>query len=339
MKPSSRPVRWGVLGAARIAQRFVTAARTVEGCEVVAVAGRTPGKAAEFARQWELPNAYESYDELLADPAVDAVYVAVTHNFHAEVASAALRAGKPVLCEKPLCVNASQARSLLQLAEERGLFLMEAMWTRFLPAMRQAMEWVRKGKIGDVRQIRADFCFQVDYDPEHRLFNPALAGGALLDVGIYPLAFSSMVMDGAAPREASSLSLPAPTGVDAQTGLLLAYEGSVLALLTCATQARAEQRAEILGTAGRIVFPGYFPGATKVELHRYKEKSVLTRDFPHGPGGGFEYQITEACTCIREGRLHSSLMPPSESLQLAETMDRIRAQIGLRYPFESAPAS
>ena len=330
------PLTWGILGAGGIANKFAGAVRHVEGCEVVAVAGRTPGKAAAFAERHGIPEFHESYEALLAMEGVDAVYVATTHNFHAECARLALEAGKPVLCEKPLTVNAAEAEALAALAKERGVFLMEAMWTRFLPAMRQAMAWIDEGRIGDIRQIRANFSFDRPYDPEDRLYNPALAGGALLDAGIYPVSFASMVMGGREPDSIASSALRAETGVDAQSAFVFGYGNSVLGVLSTGCRVRQENRAEIAGSEGMIVFPENFIGASRVELHVYAERSMERREFSSPGGNGFTHEIAEARDCIRRGATESPRMPVGESVALMRTLDRIRAQWGLRYPGEKA---
>lgn len=325
------PLLWGILGAGGIAGKFAGAARQVDACTVAAVAGRTPGKAEAFAATQGIPEFHESYEAMLAMPSIDAVYVATTHNFHAECVRLALEAGKHVLCEKPLTVNAGEAEALTALAKERGLFLMEAMWTRFLPAMRQAKAWLDEGRIGTIRQLRANFSFDRPYDPRDRLYNPALAGGALLDAGIYPVSFASFVM-GRQPDRISSLALRAETGVDAQSAFLFDYGNAVLGVLSTGCQVRQENRAEILGSEGGIVFPGNFIGATEVELHGYAEGVVERRSFPHAGGNGFTYEIEEACACIRQGWGESPWMKMDESVALMHTLDRIRGPWSLPYP-------
>ncbi|MEX2606248.1 MAG: Gfo/Idh/MocA family oxidoreductase [Kiritimatiellia bacterium] len=332
---SSDPcISWGILGAGGIANKFAEATRQVDACGLVAVAGRTPGKAAAFAERHGITDAYESYEQLLARTDIDAVYVATTHNIHAECVTLALEAGKHVLCEKPFTVNAREAEALGALAKEKGLFLMEAMWTRFLPCMRQAMAWLKEGRIGEIRQLRANFSFDRPYDPQHRLYNPELAGGALLDAGIYPVSFASMVM-GRQPDRILSMALTVETGVDAQSALMFDYGNTVLGVLSTGCNVRQVNRAEILGSEGMILFPETFHGATRVEVHRYSQPMMERREFPHPGGNGFTYEIEEACACIRKGLIESPDLTVQESIDLMGTLDTIRGQWGLRYPGEA----
>ncbi|MDA3872865.1 MAG: Gfo/Idh/MocA family oxidoreductase [Kiritimatiellae bacterium] len=326
-------ITWGILGAGGIANKFAEATRLVEACELVAVAGRTPGKAKVFAERHGVQDHYESYEELLAREDIDAVYVATTHNFHEECVTLALEAGKHVMCEKPFTVNAQEAEVLGALARAKGLFMMEAMWTRFLPCMRQAVAWLKEGRIGEIRQVRANFSFNRPFDPQNRLYNRELAGGALLDAGIYPVSFASMVM-GRQPDRISSMALTVETGVDAQSAFLFDYGNAVLGVLSTGCNVRQVNRAEILGSEGTILFPESFHGATSVELHRYSESMMERHEFPHPGGNGFTYEVEEACACIRKGRTESPEMTIRESIELMRTLDTIRGQWGLRYPGE-----
>ena len=318
------PLRWGILGSGGIAAKFTTSVDAVEDATVIAAASNTPGRARAFAQTHGIPRHYDNYQALVKDKDVDAVYVANTHNFHFESAMLALSHGKPVLCEKPMAVTAAEARQLVALAREKNVFLMEAMWTRFLPAIGQLRDWLAEGRIGAVKQIRAEFGFRVPWDPKGRMWNPDLAGGSLLDMGIYPLSFASMVMGGRAPESIQSIVEPASTGVDAAVCALLKYPGNVLASVASSISTTLSGTAQIFGEEGDILVPNLFISTEKVELHSRNE--TIVRCFPCPPPQGFRYEIEEATRLIREGQKESTIMPLDETIRLAEMMDTISAQ-------------
>ncbi len=291
--------------------------------EVVACASRTPGKAERFAAECGVPAFYEGYEELLALPEVDAVYVATTHNFHHENVMMCLAQGKAVLCEKPLAVSADQAWEMINRAREKNLFLMEGMWTRFLPAIRQMKTWLDAGEIGALKMLRANFCIQAGFNPQGRLFNPDLAGGALLDAGIYPVSMASYVM-GEQPETVKALADIGDTGVDEQSVYAFRYSGNRMALLSSAVTSGSENRVEISGTEGRIVIPALFLASEEVQLHRNNRESICMR-LPHNGPQSFSYEIEAANRAIRAGETECAEMPLDESLAIAETMDRILA--------------
>lgn len=318
-----KTISWGILGCGGIAKKFDESMGAVEDGVVAACASRTPGKAEAFAADRGIGRWFDSYESMLARGDIDAVYVATTHNFHHENVQMCLDHGKAVLCEKPLAVTAAQAREMAGKAREKKLFLMEAMWTRFLPAVRQMKAWLEAGEIGEVRMMRADFCFRTGFDPQGRLFNPDLAGGALLDAGIYPVSMASYVMGGQ-PEEIRSMADIGSTGVDEQSAYLFRYAGGRMAMLSSAVRSASENRMEISGTEGRIVIPSHFLGARDVELHR-NNGEIVKRRLPHTGARAFRYEIEAANRAIRNGRLECVEMPVDESVALAGTMDRIRA--------------
>lgn len=321
-------MNWGILGCGGIAGKFARSVRAVDGAQLVAVASRTEGKAENFAKQRDVPFAYVSYEELVQRDDITAVYVANTHNFHYECVKLALEHNKAVLCEKPFTVNAWEAEQLVLLARARGLFLMEAMWTRFLPAMGQIRTWLAAGAIGDIKQVRADFGFYAPRNPEGRLFNPALAGGALLDAGIYPVSFASMVMQ-KQPESITAVAQIGETGVDEQTFCLFRYANEAFGVLTTAIQAPLANRAEIIGTEGTILVPELFLAAQRVELITPGEQII--KRFPFPAPQGFKFEIEEVLRCVQNGETESRIMPLDETLALMHTLDRIREQLGLRY--------
>ncbi len=317
---------WGILGAGRIATRFVTDLKKLSKARLVAVGSRTLDKACTFAAQYGVERAYGSYAEMLADPAVDIVYVATPHPFHLEHTLLCLNAGKAVLCEKPMEINAQRVSEMVETARRNKVFLMEAMWTRFLPVIVQVRRWIAEGRIGKVRMLSADFGFRAAWDPQGRLFNPALAGGALLDVGIYVVAFASMLFG--TPTQVHATAYLGETGVDEQTALLLRYADGQLALLACAVRTNTPHQALILGTEGRITVPNFWH-ATLATLDVNGQPTIKARG-----KSGYQFEAAEVMACLAAGQTESAIMPLDESIAIAQTLDQARAQIGLTYPME-----
>ena len=247
---------------------------------------------------------------------------------HLENVKLALEHGKAVLCEKPITVAAWEAEELIALARERKLFLMEGMWTRFLPAICQVREWLDAGEIGELRQIRADFGFNAPFNPEGRMYNKALAGGALLDAGIYPVSLASMIAG--SPVAVEAVADIGTTDVDEQSFCLLRYERGAIASLSASVRAHVDVVAEIIGSEGKITIP-LFLAATSAELRRFDRRETIRRDFPFPDGQGFEYEIQEVVDCLNQGKLESDVMPLDETLSIMQTMDAIRKKIGLVY--------
>jgi predicted dehydrogenase len=268
----------------------------------------------------------------VGDVDVDVVYVATPHPAHAEVALLALRAGKPVLVEKPFTVNADEAQAVIDAARSSGLFCMEAMWTRFLPHMRRIRQLLDAEVLGDVRTVIADHGQRfLPPDPTSRLYDPALGGGALLDLGIYPLSFASSVLG--SPATVTAVSDPTDTGVDAQTSILLRYDGGAHAVLTTTLGAKTPTTASITGTQARIEIEGAFYQPVGFTLHTL---SGAVEHFAEPRiGQGLRHQAAEVGRCLREGLTESPVIPLDETLAIMRTMDEIRRQIGLRYPSEA----
>ena len=328
---SSNTIRWGILASGNIANKFLTSARALPDTEVVAAASRTPDKAKAFCRKWDIPRHYTDYADLLADPEVDAVYVANTHNFHMETVILALEAGKPVLCEKPMAINAAQVVRMISLAREKNLFLMEALWTRFLPGMVRVREWLASGAIGEPRMIQASFGIPIS--DKERIHDPKLAGGALLDLGIYPLSLASMVAGGRRPVDLRSISSLLETGVDASSMVLVDYGEGLRANLHSDSTVRLENEMWIFGTSGKIHVPE--PLIWAKEAHLLKGEEVVEVFRNSDPDEvTFKYEIAEVQRCLREGLQESPLMTLQETLVLAETMDALRKEWGVRYPGE-----
>ncbi|GAA1895258.1 Gfo/Idh/MocA family oxidoreductase [Streptomyces sodiiphilus] len=324
-----RPVRWGILSTGSIAARFTGDLLGMPEAEVAAVGSRAPGPAREFADRFGIPRAHGNWADLAADPEVDVVYVATPHNAHHPAARLCLEAGKAVLCEKVFTLNATEAQDLVELARQRGVFLMEGMWTYCNPVIRRMTELVRDGAIGEVRAVHADFGLAGRFEDGHRLLDPALGGGALLDLGVYPVSFAHLVLG--EPAEVAAWAR-LRGGVDENTGMLLGYSSGAVAALTCSLVADTPLRAAVTGTAGRIEFPRGFFFPEQCVLHRPgKEPEEI-----NGPGTGvtFAHQAAEVMRCLRAGETESPLVPLDGTVAVMRTLDRVRERIGVRFPGE-----
>jgi predicted dehydrogenase len=327
---AGRPFRWGIIGPGKIAHRFAQALEVVEDGVLHAVASRSAERACAFAAEYGAEWVYGSYSELAADKEVDAIYIATPHRFHHQNALECLSSGKPVLCEKPLTVNAAEAGDLIRTARLNGLFLMEALWTRCLPLYDQVQEWLEEGRIGDLKLCTSTFCFRPPSDPQHRTWNHELAGGALLDIGIYNIAVSQWAY-GANPLSFDAHGWISETSVDGLTAATLVYENDRLSQFTCSFLLDGLNDFTIYGTEGRIrIHPGFWQ-ATEATLVTGEKERTVARPFRRN---GFEYEIEEAMRCIREGRIESERMTHAHTLANMQLMDGIRARIGLQYSFE-----
>ena len=331
MRPINRPIRWGILGTGAIAAAFATALRQVTDATLFAVGSRSQTSADDFAQTHDVGRAFASYAELAADPDVDVVYIASPHTAHFEHTMLCLGAGKHVLCEKPFALNSTQTEQMVALAKHNGLFLMEAMWMRFIPLIIELRRRVDAGEIGPVRMIQADFGFRAPRNPHSRLFNPELAGGALLDLGIYPLAFSALLLG--APTEITSLANIGTTGVDEQSAYVLKHEGGELSVLASALRTQTSMSAWVYGTDGRIHLPKQFWRAKEMVLYR-NEMEPESIHLPY-TGNGYQFEAQEVVDCLRAGKTESEIMPLRDSESLMGTMDTIRRQWGLTYPNET----
>jgi len=324
----SETTRWGVLGAGGIATNFCDDLQLLPDHEVVAVGSRAAGSADAFASRFGIERVHASYAELAADDGIDAVYVATPHPMHHDAAMLAIEAGKAVLVEKPFTMDAAEARSLVAAARERGTFLMEAMWTRFLPHMAAVRDVLASDRLGDIVLVTAEHGQWFEKDPAFRLFAPELGGGALLDLGIYPVSFASMVLG--TPTRVTAVSDPAFTGVDAQTSVILRDDAGRHAVLTTTLSAATTNGAAINGTEARIEIDPTF--------YRPTSFSIVSRDGERErveipvEGNGLRFQAAEVGRCLSEGLTESPLLPLDETVSILGTMDEIRAQIGLTYP-------
>jgi predicted dehydrogenase len=336
---SSKSFAWGLVAPGRIAQRFAQAVAGLPGTHLHAVHARDAAKAAAFAQQHAggapVAQVHTELAAMLADPGIDGIYIATPHSHHGAYTRACLLAGKPVLCEKPLVPTLAAAEALVALAQQRQVFLMEALWSRFLPVWEQVALWLRSGEIGAVRSVQSSFCFKLPFDAQHRAFNPALAGGTLLDIGIYNIALTRFVLEcerGVCPEPESvhASGVLAPTGVDQRVGAMFTFPGGVVAQFVCAFDTTSDNGLRIDGELGSISVPRVFWQGTQAVLSR-KAMADEICDAPFRING-FEGEIEEAMRCIRAGLPQSPRMPHSETLALVRWMDELRRQVGVVYP-------
>lgn len=324
-------IRWGILGPGNIARKFAQGIEVLPGAELVAVGSRCRENAVRFADEFNVPRRHASYASLAEDPEVDVVYVATPHPMHKENSILCLRAGKAVLCEKPFTVNHREAEAVVAVARAEKRFLMEAMWTRFLPVVVKVREWISEGRIGEPRMVQADFGFRAGINPESRLFAPSLAGGGLLDVGCYCVSLASMVFKREA-EQVTGLCHLGETGVDEQGVMVLGYSGGALAMLSSAVRTNTPHEACIMGTEGMIVLHAPFWRGDRVTLIRPDEEPVEIH--LSYTSTGYQFEAAAVGQCLREDRLESDIIPLDESLQIMNTLDRIRAEWGLKYPMD-----
>lgn len=320
------PIRWGILATGGIAATFVRDLAYLPDAEVVAVGSRTEEAATAFAETHGIPRAYGTWQELADDPDVDAVYVATPHSAHVAATSLILEAGKAALTEKPIALDLAGATTLVELSRARRAFLMEAMWTRFIPAVRHALDLVRDGAIGRLTAVHSDFGFAGPDDPAHRLNAKALGGGAALDLGVYPATIAHLFLG--APDTVKAWADLGPEGTDRNTAMLFGYESGAVATLTCSLVGFSPTLAVISGSEGFIELPAKFFMARQVVLHR--GESVEVRDFPVD-GQGYHLEAAEVHECLRAGQIESAVMPHAETLSVMNTLDRVRAEIGVTY--------
>jgi len=323
-------IRWGILGTGGIAHAFASDLRD-NGFTIAAVGSRSQDSADAFASEFGIPNAHPSYEALAADPDVDVIYVSTPHPFHAENATLALNGGKHVLVEKPFTINQAEAKRVVDLAAEKKLVVLEAMWTRFLPHMIRLREIIAAGTLGDVRTVIADHNQNLPKDPGHRLQNPALGGGALLDLGIYPVSFAWDVLG--APTSVSAISSPTPTGVDRQTAIVLGYADGQQALLHTALDTAGPNEAAVIGTEGWVKLHGTFYVPTTITVHNAQNEVVETFEQEVG-SRGMQFQAWEVERLIAAGQVVGEILPPEQTVAIMGTLDEVRRIIGLKYPGE-----
>jgi predicted dehydrogenase len=325
-------IRWGILATGGIAATFTEALQSLPDAEVVAVGSRSTTAAKAFAERYGIPRAYGSWAELAADDDLDVVYVATPHSAHRAATGLCLEAGRAVLCEKAFTMNEREARELVELARGRGLFLMEAMWTYCNPLVRHMAAMIADGAIGHVRNVSAHFGFAGDFAPTHRLRDPGQGGGALLDLGVYPVSFAHLLLG--EPDAVQAWAHLTPEGVDDSTGMVLGWDGGAVATLSCSFTAETGAPATVSGSAGRIEIADGFFHAESFTLHRpgAEPRTVRLADVHDDHDRGtMRHEAAEVMRALRAGETESPLVPLDGSLAVMRTLDAVRARIGVRY--------
>lgn len=319
-------IRWGIIGPGHIAQKFAEDFSEVESGVLSAVSSRSIDRAREFAQKFNIPDYYDSVEEMLVSDVVDVVYVATPHTSHQRDTLFCLKNNTHVLCEKPITVNAAQLEEITALQKEKKLFCMEAYWTLFLPAVKKAMQWIKEDRIGKISLIQANFGFKAEFDPKGRLFNPQLAGGSLLDVGMYPCMFGNLFFD-EKPSGVTASALPGSTGVDEMTMFQLEYsENRILQGCSSITH-NLQNTAFIYGENGRIELDDFWMARrarliTESGTDHFEDERKTT---------GYNFEAEAVSTMIAEGKTEHEVLTLARSLENMQTMDEIRRQIGLRY--------
>ncbi len=322
-------VRWGIAGPGAIAVGFANGLQLLNDAEIYAVGSRSADRARDFAAKYEASAAYGSYEDLAADPDVDAVYVATPQSRHEQDTLLFLEAGKPVLCEKPFALNQAQSQRMIDSARQRGLLLMEAMWSRFLPAYRVLAELLGEQAIGQPQLVEADFGFHQPFDPDHRLYDPERGGGGILDLGVYPVQFASLVLG--TPTSVVAQGRIGQSGVDEQVAAVLGHAGGELAVVKAAIATNLSCTARIAGTEGTIEIPAFMHCPGSLTVVRGFEREEIDGSWE---GDGLRFQVEEFHRCLAAGELESPVISHAETLSIMGTLDQIRDQIGLRFPGE-----
>ena len=328
-----KKIKWGIIGAGRISSTFATALNSMGDTEITAVASRDSERAKEFSERFKIKKAYTSYEELAKDPEIDVVYIGTPHTEHKANAALCIMNGKAVLCEKTFTLNQTDTQYLIDLAKEHNVFLMEAMWTKFLPTTKVVKKWIQDKIIGEVKYINIGFGFQCDFDPKSRLFDLQVAGGALLDVGIYPITYVIHMM-GKLPDKVVSSAYLGKSGVDEMNVIAMSYKEGTIADLNSSISVNSGKDAVIIGDKGKIVVPNFW---TAESAEVYDNNRNLVDAFLHPfTANGYVYEAEEVNRCLREGKKESDLLPLKDTLDIIKIMDEIRADWGLVYPQERA---
>lgn len=321
-------LRWGIVGLGKIAHKFIKDLVLVDNIEITACASKSLDNAKEFAKEYNIANSYGSYAELFADDNIDIVYIGTTHDTHAEISIQALNAGKHVLCEKPLAVNRPDALRIVEAARKNNVFMMEAFWSRFNPSIRAVLEHVENKTLGEINYVNADFGFQREVPNTSRMYNMDLAGGALLDIGVYPIFLAYSIFG--KPKEILATGRFHETGADIQSAAILKYDNGLAQIMSGFTY-DSDMVAKIYGTEGRIFIDSIWH---HTQSYTMVKDDVTSKFSLPTKGRGFTYEIEECIKCISQNKIESGLWSHQNSLDLLEITDEIRKQLGLKYPFE-----
>jgi predicted dehydrogenase len=321
-------IRWGILGCGKIARKFASDLKLVKDASLVAVASTDQLRAKEFSKTFNAEIAFNSYEALVNSDKVDVIYIATPHGFHYEHALLCLNHKKAVLCEKALALNSMQAKEMIEVSRANKVFLMEAFWTKFLPQYQKVSELIKHGDIGKLKLIQADFGFRAEQPTPQRLYDPKLGGGALLDIGIYPVFLAISLLG--RPEDVEAVMSPYPSGVDEQISAVLKYNNGALAITSATFAAHTPVEATIVGTEGYIRMTNRFHNAiANVEV--VNSKGARPVPVSKEEGFGYQFEARHVGECLGKNLTESPVMSHSDSLLLMETMDRIRAKCGIRY--------
>jgi len=326
---SGKPLRWGIIGTGQIAKIFATDIPFADNAELKAVGSRSQANADAFGDRFNVPNRYDNYQDLANDPEVDVVYVATPHPGHHEATIMCLEAGKHVLCEKSFAMNAAETREMIEAAKKNNRFLMEAMWTRFRPLMFKVREIVTSGEIGEVQFLTANIGWTSKFNPKSRLFAPELGGGGLLDAGIYPLSFASMILG--KPDQVQSVATLGETGIDENAIIALHFPGGAVASVGVTIRSSPVSLGMICGTKGTILIDHDWHRPTTFSLRKPGEEPQFF-DYTLDGGVGYQFEMNEVEQCLREGRTESDVMSLDETLWIVEIMEGVLKDWGVRYP-------
>lgn len=335
MNSDKKLLRWGILGLGKIANQFVKDLKLIEDVSIVACASRSMSNAINFAGQHEIGKSYGSYQSLFEDKEVDIIYIGTTHDTHAELSIEAMKNGKHVLCEKPLAINHRDVQSMVEASRKYNVFLMEAFWARFNPTIRAVLNQVKSKSIGEVNYVNVDFTFSRNDADDSRMLNMELAGGALMDMGVYPVFLAYLIFG--KPAQILATSRMHTTGADLQTSAIFKYKNGLANIMT-GFVSQSDMMAKIYGTEGRIyIHPVWHESegytiikGNKGDENGYEEKVYNLPKL----GKGYTYEIEECKKCIAQDKIESDLWSHQNSLDLIEITDEIRSQVGLVYPFE-----
>jgi len=329
-----KKIRWGILGCGKIARKFAADLKWVHDAELIAVGAREQSTAAAFTREFPAKFVHSSYEELVANPEVDVIYVATPHGLHHEHVMLCLKHKKAVLCEKAFAINYRQAKEMIDFAKAQQIFIMEAFWTRFLPHYLKMKELIAHGKVGTIKYLNAEFGFIPTPPFPARLYEPTLGGGALLDIGVYPIFLALDVLG--KPDHIDAVMTPASTGVDEQCAIRFRYDHGAIAQLFCSFSSNLATGADIAGDQGRIRLTHRFHGPTTVV--EYYQGVVDTREvipFEKASGNGYEYEAMHVNECLRKNLTESPVLTHDRTLLLMQTLDIIRTKAGIKYPADN----
>jgi predicted dehydrogenase len=326
-----KTIRWGILGAGRIARKFAGDLRYAEDCELVAIGSRSRQSAEEFNKEFPVKYAHDSYEALVQNPEVDVIYIATPHNLHHENTLLCLQHQKAVLCEKPFAINSRQATEMINLAREKKVFLMEALWTKFHPHYIKMQEMIGQGLLGEIKSVLVNFGFKPTVPVPARLFDPSLGGGTLMDIGIYNVFIAMSVLG--KPDHIDAVITPASTGVDEQCAILFRYKNGALAQLFSTFSSNLATEADICGTEGRIRLTSrFYETSSTVEYYSERVDSRQVVPIEKEQGFGYQYEARHVNECLRNGLTESPVMSFADTLLLIQTLDKIRAIAGIYYP-------